>query len=518
MPKKSWGFLRSKLVLTIIAVLVVGIGGYFLLSPKNPTYQFVTVQRGPITESVSLTGNTTPSQSVSLTFSAGGIISRAYSDLGKKVNAGQVLAELNTNDLAAGVRSALANVDVQKAKLQGLQAGSRPEDIAASQAALDKATQDMANLYTSIVDASLDSYAKGQDAVQTQINGFFSLANSGSPTLTYASPDSQVQIDAQWQRLLAGEALNKWQAEISSSDQSTSALDTLLKNNLSYLATIRQLLNTLSKTLSQAINLSESTLATYKAAVSAALTKVNTAASSLNTITQNIASQKLTVAQLQAQLDLKHAGSLPTDIAAQRAQVEQAQANLDSARAQLQNAQIIAPITGTITQYDAKVGQQASVGTSLISIMSDAGYEVDAGVSETDIGKVSLDDKVTMTLDAFPRETFDGSVFYIAPAETNTQGVVSYEIKISFDKKDARLKSGLTANINIETTHKDDVLVLPQYAILQNDDGTFVQVVEEEKTRDIPVTLGIQDQNGNVEVVSGVTEGQQVLNIGLKSQ
>lgn len=111
-----------------------------------------------------------------------------------------------------------------------------------------------------------------------------------------------------------------------------------------------------------------------------------------------------------------------------------------------------------------------------------------------------------------------GKVFYIAPAETNTQGVINYLVKISFSKPDIRLKSGLTANIEIQTKHKDKVLVLPQYAILQNDEGTFVETLENGKTVQHPVKLGIQDQKGNVEILSGVTEGEQVLNIGLKVQ
>jgi multidrug efflux pump subunit AcrA (membrane-fusion protein) len=125
---------------------------------------------------------------------------------------------------------------------------------------------------------------------------------------------------------------------------------------------------------------------------------------------------------------------------------------------------------------------------------------------------------VTMTLDAFPNETFTGSVFYIAPAQTDTQGVISYTVKISFAKADPRLKSGLTANIDIETMKKDAVLVLPQYAILQNDSGTFVETLVGGVATTTPVSLGIQDQSGNVEVLSGVTEGEQVINIGLKTQ
>jgi multidrug efflux pump subunit AcrA (membrane-fusion protein) len=149
--------------------------------------------------------------------------------------------------------------------------------------------------------------------------------------------------------------------------------------------------------------------------------------------------------------------------------------------------------------------------------MSDKGYEVDAGVSEIDVGKILVGNKVVMKLDAFPNEIFNGFVFYIAPAETNNAGVISYQIKISFDKTDTRLKSGLTANVDIQTKNKDNVLVLPQYAIFQNDQGTFVETLVNNKINQNPVTLGISDQKGNVEVISGVTEGEQVLNIGLKN-
>ena len=200
------------------------------------------------------------------------------------------------------------------------------------------------------------------------------------------------------------------------------------------------------------------------------------------------------------------------------AQIAQAQASVDSIVAKIENAKIVAPISGIATQFDAKVGQFSSSNIPLVSIMSSSGYEVDSGVSETDIGKILIGNKVTMTLDAFPNEIFIGSVFYIAPAATNTGGVISYQVKISFDKLDSRLKSGLTANIDIQTKHKDNILVLPQYAILQNDQGTYVETLENNKIKQNPVTLGITDQKGNVEVISGVTAGEKVLNIGLKTK
>ena len=500
----------------LIVALIAG-GAYYFSHQSTPSYQFITVTRGSIAEKVSVTGNVSPTQSVSLGFGNGGTIAHVYSAIGKIVRKGDVLAELNTNDLYAQLQQARANMSTQQAKLEGLKAGARPEDVAASQAAVDKAHQDLLNMYAGIIDTSLDSYSKANDAVRVQLDPFFTNADSSQPQLTYITSNSQFENDARAQRLSVTAALNKWQTQLSADDGSINSRDVLLNNGLTYLSTVRQLLNSVSKTLDSAPVLTPATLATYKASVTGALTEVNTASKNLNTINQNVASQKVLISQLQAQLDLKKAGTSAEDIDAQQAQVQSAQAAVQSAEAKLQNSQIVAPITGVITQFDAKLGQLTTSGTTLISIISDATFEVDAVISETDIGKIALNNKVVMTLDAFPNESFSGTVFYVDPGQTSSQGVVGYKIKISFDNNDPRIKSGLTCNAAIETRRKENALIVPQYAILQNDQGTFVETLEQGNViKQIPVTLGLEDQSGNVEIVSGVTEGEQVLNIGLK--
>ncbi len=513
-------FLKTKWALSIIGLLVLG-GGYWFFSHLGGTrYTFIPVTRGSITETVSITGNTTPTNSVSLGFQNAGMIAHVYHSLGEHVSAGEIIAELNTANLSAALQQAQANVDVQQAKLDGLKAGSRPADIATSQAALQKAEQDLANLYAGISDAATSGYAKANDAVRTELNTLFSNAEGDQPQLTFQTNNSQAALNAASLRVSASAELNSWQQELASisPSSSTDTLTATLQSDHTHLTVIQNLLNTVSATLDGNISLSATQLATDKANVTAALAEVNATISSLNSISQTIASQQATVAQAQAALSLKQAGSTVQDIAAQQAQVEQAQAGVASAEANLQGSEIVAPISGVVTQEDAKVGQQASPGVPLVSIIGASGFEVDAGVSETDVGKLAVGNAVTMTLDAFPGETFTGNVFYIAPAPTNAQGVINYQTKVSFNAPDPRLKSGLTANIDIQTRHKDNVLILPQYAILQNDNGTFVETLLKGKATTTPVTLGIQDQKGNVEVVSGVTEGESVINIGLKTQ
>jgi RND family efflux transporter MFP subunit len=511
MNKRTFrNFIRSKIVIGVVIALVVIIGGYFLFFRHSPTYQFVTVQRGSVIETVSLTGNTKPEQSVSLSFGSSGTISNVYSDLGKQVQAGQVLAELNMNDLVAGLHQAQANVDAQQAKLQGLQSGARPEDIALYK-------QKYADASSALVIAMNNTYLQTESAVLRYADTLFTNGTTVNPAIQVSTQSRDEEQSINMDRIIAGEKLKKWKTaltSISASSDDKSINDTrsigtdavnFISGFISHLGTIVGILNP------NGSNLSQTVIDTYRTNINTAAQIVTSGASAEQTAYAAWTSADETLISQQA-------GSKSTDISAQVAAVKSAQAGVDSSLANIQNAEIVAPLSGTITQFDAKVGQLASPSTPLVSIMSDSGYEVDAGASEIDVGKIALGNKVSMTIDALPNETFPGSVFYIAPAQTNVQGVITYQIKISFDKPDPRFKSGFTVNIDIETRRKDNVLTLPQYAILQNDQGIFVETLENGVTKQNPVTLGIQDQKGNVEIVSGVTEGEKVLNIGLKAQ
>ncbi len=528
---------KYKIIFSVIGVLAVCVGIYFIFFHRTPTYQFITVQRGSVTEIVSLTGNTTPSQSVSLTLGTSGTISHIYSALGDKVHVGQVLVELNTNDLLAQLHQAQANVTAQlaqlhqteanvttqQAKFEGLKAGSRPEDITLAEVYLNNAKTDLENTKTQ--QAML--VANAHRALLNSTLGAYITTNTGSTSTVTAPTISGVYLGTQEGAALMstyetgnGEYFNVTGLFSASGPVTTNSVP--LGSSGLYISFPSGF--TASSWAIWSIPIPNTQASNY-------ITNLNLYNNALTAQSTAVSQGEATVAQRQSELDLKRAGALPTDISAQQAQVEQAQANVaaqqaqveqarasvESAIAKIQNAQILAPISGTVTQFDAKIGQLASPSTPLVSIMSSDGYEVDAGVSEIDVGKILVGDKVSMTLDAFPNETFLGSVFYIAPAQTNTQGAITYQIKIFFSKPDARLKSGLTANINIETNFKDQVLILPQYAILQNDLGTFIETIDNGKIKQNPVTLGIQDQKGNVEIVSGATEGEQVLNIGLKT-
>ncbi|NNM83614.1 efflux RND transporter periplasmic adaptor subunit [Candidatus Parcubacteria bacterium] len=466
-------FLTSKWTLGILAVVILGGGYMYFAGKRTPTYQFIPVTQGAITETVSVTGNTTPMQSVSLSFQNSGTIAEVYKSLGDHVNAGDVIASLNTANLSAALAQAQAAYDSAVA--------SR------SSTSFPQAQIQARNTY-------LSAYTTLDTLLSNDVDLFFFGRSTayGPQLLTIGAPMYPIGTLSEDRAAITNE-LNNYQATLSSA--STTDPNTLLANATTITQDVSNFLDKLAVAVddsqSGATAAQKTGLATARSGVTALLATLSSAQDSYRT--QSVDATSLADAA-----------------------VGQAAAGVAVAEANLQGTQIVAPISGTITQQDAKVGQFASSGTPLVSIISDSGFEVDAGVSETDVGKLSVGNKVSMTLDAFPNETFTGRVFYIAPAETNTNGVITYLIKISFDKADPRLKSGLTANVNIETKEDDNALILPQYAILQNDKGTFVETLVDMKASTTPVTLGIQDQSGNVEILSGVTLGEKVINIGLK--
>jgi len=482
--KKYW-IIGAVIVVALVAVY------WFFIRSSGTAYKFITVTQGSVTETVSATGNTTPIKSVSLSFQNSGTIARVNYSLGDYVGAGAVIAELNTANLYATLQQAQANLAVAQANLDAIKAGTRPEQITIDQSTL-------ANAITS-------AYSVSDGAIHTSVDQFFTNPRTTNATLSFNIPDATLANTVANERIALEPILTSWNTQITSPSFASSDLISAAAQSAQNLTQISAFLNDIAAVLTKAQivgSISTTVASTYEASISSARTSIAGAQSSLTSA--------------KGVLALAQAGSTPQSIEAQQAQVEQAKAGVASAQANLQNAEIVAPISGVLTRQDAKTGQLASPGVSLISIIGNNGFEVDTGVSDTDVGKLAIGNKVTMTLDAFQGETFDGSVFYIAPAETNTQGVISYLVKISFDKPDPRLKSGLVANIIIQSKKADNVLVLPQYAILQNDLGTFVKKLVGKLATTTPVTLGIQDQNGNVEVRSGVTLGEQVINIGLK--
>jgi HlyD family secretion protein len=136
-------------------------------------------------------------------------------------------------------------------------------------------------------------------------------------------------------------------------------------------------------------------------------------------------------------------------------------------------------------------------------------FEIEAKIPEIDIVKIVLGRNVNVTLDAYGTGVvFPATVTRINPTATTEGTVPVYKIVITFVGKDARIKSGMTANVTVLTQNKSGVYAVPARFITVLDEAhgkASVMVNKKEVVK--PVALGIRGDDGLIEVVSGLTEG-----------
>lgn len=506
---------KKIIIISVLAIIaVIFCLRYFLNKNSEPT-ALVTVTKGTVIRTVTVTGNVKPAENVELAFEKGGMVNKVYAEVGDRVAAGQVIATLEVSDLYAQLREATANIDAQKARLEELKHGTREEDIRVKETELAKARQDLVNYYNDVPDVVSDAYAKAEDAVRKQIFGLFINEEQANPQLVFSVSDSQLQTDVQTQRVVVGNKLTEWKKELESL---TGALppqfpEEPLSTALSYLGVIRKFLDKTGEALNLALNLSTSTISAYKTNVNTGRTNINTALTNINTLQQNIASQKITVKKIEEELKLKLAGSTAEQIAAQAAAVEQAIAKAQGIEAQIAKTILRSPIAGTVTKQNAKVGEIAPANSPLVSVMSQNKLQGEANIPEADIARVKIGDPATITLDAYGSETiFEAKVISIEPAETIIEGVATYKTKFQFTKEDERLKPGMTANIEILTNKLENVLIVPQRTVMKKNGEEYVMIWNGKTNNPEKrvIKTGLRGSDGNAEVLDGLREGEKI--------
>ncbi len=216
----------------------------------------------------------------------------------------------------------------------------------------------------------------------------------------------------------------------------------------------------------------------------------------------------------------------------------QAKATLAKAQQNLSYATITSPIDGVVTSRSVEEGQTVASGFStptLFTIAADlTKMRVIADVDEADIADVTVGNKVTFTVDAYPNDTFEGEVAQVrlgtasssssSSSTTSSETVITYEVVITADNSNLKLKPRLTANVTIFTRTKDDVLVVPNRAlrfqpttenagdkqIVDTEAKHKVWVLEGNKIKAIAVEKGMSD-NSNTEIKSGISKGTEVI-------
>lgn len=200
----------------------------------------------------------------------------------------------------------------------------------------------------------------------------------------------------------------------------------------------------------------------------------------------------------------------------QDSQVASARAGWELANLNLAKATLISPVNGIITEVNNKPGEVLGTGVikeSFSRVMS-LDMIVESKVPESDIVKIKNGQKATVTFDALtPEDIFDCEIIEIDPASTVIQDVVYYQIKLKLTSVDARLKPGMSANIDIATAEKKTVVSIPSRAIKTEGKKQFVEVLKADgvTVEKIFVETGLEGDEGMVEIKSGLKGGEKVV-------
>ncbi len=486
-------------ILAIVAIIaVLGVGAYYLFvvqaREQDNTFEILReaeVQRDTIRATVSATGTIEPEALVSLAFGTTGTVQQLNVQRGQQVQAGDVLATLNSEELALLQQQAQDALRIQELTLAQRQNGEPSEAaLAAAQADIDAAAGNLAIAQANVeaaqaqlaqAQAQVAQLTAGADpgeiaAAEANLaarNAEFLAIRTQYDELTNAGVGGVPEENLRRQRDAAEAALEAAEAQLASLQGGARPAD----------------------------------LQAAYAAVASAQANVASAEGNVLVAEANLARAEAARAQLLEP---------PTEdeLAILEAQVESARTNVALAELRLQQAIIEAPIDGTVANILIEAGEQATPGAPAIVLVNENAYHIEVSVDEIDIDEIAVGQEVEVTLDALDDTVVLGRVADIAPiAAEGGLGVVTYQVTINIDPGDVELRPGMTANASIVVREVEEVLIVPNWAIrLDRDSGNaFVKRLRGDgSVEEVVVETGLRNEQVS-EVVGGLNEGDIVV-------
>jgi HlyD family secretion protein len=507
---------RPLVSIPLILLILVAVIVFFSKGDTTLPGDVATASRSNLIQTVSVTGRVVAADEASLAFERGGKISAVPAYVSKKVSQGDVLVRLENTELLASLLQAQAGEKGAQATLAEVTRGSRPEEISIAEAKVSSSERAYADARQSLVDSIRQAYTYADDAVRNKADQLFTNPQSSAPALSIAVSDFQLKTDIESSRFSLNTLLNEWKGTVNMVTADDSNVFTFAKTSVAHATKVRLFIDKLSlavNALTTNANVSQTTIDSYKASVATARNNLNTAIDGLNTALAgiNTAESNLTVAR--GELVLKRAGSTAEAVTTAEAKVDEAKAAVLNAEAALAKTFIRAPFAGLVTKVDAVTGEIASANSPVVWMIGAGEFEIEANIPEADIAKLSIGDVATTTLDAYGSDvSFVAQVTNIDPAETLVDNVATYKVTLRFLAQDVRIKSGMTANIDILTESKENVLAVPVRAVSTRSNGAkYVLVVDGQNgTTERTVEVGIRAEGGLVEIISGLSEGEVV--------
>jgi membrane fusion protein (multidrug efflux system) len=196
-----------------------------------------------------------------------------------------------------------------------------------------------------------------------------------------------------------------------------------------------------------------------------------------------------------------------------RAALAVADAAVALAAARFEKTRILAPFAGVVGLRTVSLGSYVNPGDALVNLEAIDTMKVEFRVPENALARLAVGQALDVELDALPEERFTATVYALNPrASESTRSIA---LRARMGNEDGRLRPGLFARITLELDTREAAVVVSESAVFPRGDQNYVYAVEQGKARLQPITLG-QREPGKVEVLSGLSAGEEVIVSGLQ--
>ncbi len=480
---------------------------------------------GNLSESATASGTIEAGRDATLSLAQSGIVKTIETAVGDVVSSGDLLVQLETAALERAVLSAQADIAIAQANLDNGMDGASDTAIAAAQAQLDSANARLNRTINGATDEEIAASEAAVRAAEAKIwsaSGNLSAINEvSSSDILAAQADLDAALDAQesahniWVMLADCEedADGTHSCTPSDSDRMDSATQQVAAAN-AQVALMQARLDDLSNPDSNSVASSQAGIASASAQYDAAVARHN--ALLADATEAEIASAKADVASAESNLHAVLDGTTETEMLVLETRLAQAQTGLAEAENALTDAQLLAPFDGVVTAVYLNEGEMAA--GRAIQIVDNNSLEVVLSVDEIDVGNVRVGQEAIITLETWPDVEIESAVTAVAPsAAANNNGIIAYDVHLSLGAHDLPILVGMTANADLITANREDVLLVPNSTLTADrENGTYsVNLVTagadgERMITAVEVTVGLQD-NQYSQITGGIVEGDELL-------
>ena len=520
------------IVATVAVAIVLGLGAYFFFGRQNQSAaaeaegEMAVAFIGDLAESATASGQVSAAREAALSLASSGKVNDVQVSVGDTVGVGDVLLQLDTAGRQRSVATAEYDLAIAEAQLADLMADPSQDELAAAEASVRSALAKLDDLFEGPSAEEIAASEASVNASQANVwsaSGSFSAANEVSEAdIAAAQKELDTALDNQkaahdaWVDLAdcgenadgthtctpkvenakmdaASEEVRRTNAQVAIRQ---AQLDELLNPDANQVASTQAGLGSASAQYDAAVARHEA----LQAGASAA----------------DIAAAEADLASAQAALDKLLSGPDQSDITIYETRVAQAQTALQEALNALADATVSAPFDGVVTAVHVAPGEQAS-GLVAEMIATD-GLEVILNVDEVDVGKLAVGQPATITMETWPAVELASEITAIAPrSNAGSNGAVSYDVHLGLPETDLPILVGMTANADLLTANRENVLLVPNAAIHPDRaNGSYsvnvVHIDADGNMETVPMVVAVGSRDGQyTQIVSGLVEGDEVM-------